>query len=181
MANEKTQAQKTYAEQLEELFTKIRTDLGYPIVLGLQVYDKPKDEESEDENKTKYPFIGYNIISQRRVANIPRTEQKDDMVKTIWDEQYEVTISFVAAAQDPFEAMEASKKLFEWLSNTGKGFMLSKQIAHVASTAITTRDFLFINNYERRSGFDCRLRMGREVEYEIPRIETVEVQPGTIL
>jgi len=168
---------KTYADQLKVLFEKITADIKYPIVLGLQVYDKPKDEET---NETEYPFIGYNIMSQRRVANIPQTEAEDDNVRTWWEEQYEFTISFVAAAKTPFESAEAAKTLFEWLSNVGQDFMMEKQIVHVSSTPITNRDFLLINNYERRNGFDCRLRMGRVVDKVVPMIEVVEVQQGTI-
>ena len=167
---------KTYAEQLKGLFIKAKEELGYPIVLGLQIYDKPGDDEKPSE--TDYPFVGYNIMSQRRVANIQFSEEKERDIHIWWEEQYEFILSFVAVAESPYDSLEAAKELFEWLSIKGQDYMSEKQIVFISATPITNRDFLLINNYERRNGFDCRLRMGRRIEKDKPMIEKVFVSSG---
>ena len=186
---------KSYADQLKELFVEATKIIGYPIVLGLQVHDKPKVEGEE----TSYPFIGYNILSSRRVANIPFMESKEISTTAIdpeteeevvvsvtefyktWDEQFEFTISFVAIDIAPFGSIELATSLFNWLSNSGNEFMEAKQIVHVASTPISNRDFFLINDYERRNGFDCRLRLGRQIQTKVQNIDSVSIDPGTIL
>ena len=168
---------KPYADQFKDLFEEATNKLGYKFILSLQVFDKPRD----DEGSTNYPYIGYNMLSSRQVANIQREEQKDSEVRKWWEEQFEFTISFTAVAKDPFESTEVATQFYNWLKNTGAGWLMYKQIVHVASTPIQTRDYFMVNDYERRTGFDARLRFGRIAELVVPRIERVNVQPGTIL
>lgn len=194
---------KSYAEQLASLFKQLQTELTIDIVLGLQAHDKPKDEEN---GGTKYPFIGYNILSQTRVAHLERFEMPEDEesnivvpdgegeeqleepeeptqpdFKRIVEEQHEITISFVGVATNPYDAIETAKKVYDWLENDGRYFLTTNEIVHVSSTPISSRDFFMVNDYERRAGFDCRLRLGRVVEQVMPRIEIVEMPDGNIL
>ena len=186
---------KSYADQLKDLFVEATKAIGCQIILGLQTHDKPKD----DNDETSYPFVGYNILSSRRVANIPFVESKEIVETTTdpdteeevetsifefyktWDEQFEFTLSFVAVDITPFGSVELATKLFNWLSNEGQSFMTVKEIVHVTSTPIVNRDFFLINDYERRNGFDCRLRLGRHVQAKVQDIETVSIDQGTIL
>ena len=161
-----------YSEQFKKLFKQITKDLGYKFILSLQVFDKPRN----DEGDTDYPYIGYSLLNSNQVANIVRSEKKDDDVYKWWEEQFEFIISFTAITENAFESVEVATELYNWFKNTGSHWLVMNWIVHVDSTPVTPRDYFLVNDYERRAGFDARIRMGREVELTIPRIDTVNVQ-----
>lgn len=176
---------KTFEEQLTKLFARISVVLDVPIVYGLQVYDKPKyPNDYPDESlrgQTRYPFIGYTFQSVNRVANIKFTEQNVDNVYTWWEEQYEFTVSLTCISPQPFESVELATSLHGWITDTGADYLMANNIALVSTSPILPRDFMLVNDYERRNGFDARLRMARVVDHLTPRIEIVNIPEGTII
>lgn len=176
---------KTYESQLRDVMVKIKTDLGVPVVYGNQIFDKPKypDDYPEEELRgtTRYPFICYVFQSIRRVANIPKEEILTDKIRRYWEEQHEFTISFTACSNDIFDCVELIQKMNAWLTNSGYEYLRSKEIICVSTTPAINRDSFLVNDYERRNGFDVRLRMAREVNTEVNYIEKVIIPEGQIL
>lgn len=180
-----TLTDKSFEEQLTTLFDKISQELNIPIIYGLQVYDKPKwpddYEVAELRGQTRYPFFSYTMQSLNRVANIQRNEQREDNVYTVWQEQYEMMVSMTAVSHGPFSGVEAATRLHGWLTDSAQNFLNANKIVIVSTTPILPRDFMLVNDYERRIGFDINIRMAREVDKLTPRIEIVNIPPGTII
>lgn len=163
---------KDYYEQLITLFKGFTEEHNIPVIMGLQMKDKPKKENGE----TNFPYIGYTITSQNRVANL-REDINDELnVLQRWREQWELTISFTAVSKTYFDAIEIAHLFNAWLKNTGRSYMENNNIAFVNIMPITTRDFIFVNDYERRQGFDCILRFERIIEKDIERIINVDIE-----
>jgi len=169
---------KTLDIQFDKLFKKIIEDIRYPISYGLQIYDKPLNEEG----KVSYPFYSYSIISQRLVQNIPYNfyNYKEEKIEYTFYEQWEMNLSFTAISMSIYESIEAAKKLQDWFRTLGNDFLLYNQIVKVRMGPITQRDFMMVTDYERRNGFDITLRISRQVGKQTTTIETV-ILPDNIL
>ena len=171
-------ADKSFKEQLGVLFKEISRVFKCPVIYGLQVADKPlrPAQNGDDKAETDYPFISYTILSSNMVANIEHIEEFDDEnVKKVWDEQYELTLSVIAAHDNPYDALEMATRAKDWLTNASEPFLTTKDLVIVSVTPITARDFFMAIDFERRMGFDVRIRMARQTEAVFPQIKTVEI------
>lgn len=163
---------KTYAEQIATVLDLFTNETKIPCIMGLQIYDKPKDEEGE----TRYPYIGYTILSQALVSNLISEEGLERDVFQEWHEQWQLTISFVAVGNNYYNTIETARLLYSWLKNAGRNKMSDRNIAYVSATQVTSRDFLLVNDYERRQGFDCVLRFDRFTTATVERILEVKIK-----
>ncbi|MDR1439538.1 MAG: hypothetical protein LBJ10_05860 [Clostridiales bacterium] len=166
-------ADTPYREQIAGLLAAAREAIGMPIIYGQQLRDKPKNPET---GETRYPFVAYAIRSAQKVAESCRAAPAEGGgAAKAWSQQWEITLGFTACSGDAFEAMEAAGALQNWLACGGQAWMRAHDMAHVASTAATARDAAIAGMYERRSGFDARLRLSREASAPAPAIEWVEL------
>lgn len=175
-----TKDDKTYEEQFDDMFALMSQDLGVPIRFGHQYIDKPATVD-KDVQKTNYPYISWIIINSNRVSNIKYFEQLVDGELEWWTEQFQFMFSITAVSNNYYESMELAHTIESWFKNVRREDLSYKKIAFVTSSIATSRDFIIVDNFERRFGLDVTLRFGRTTHKKSTYIETVNIPDGEII
>ena len=154
----------------------INTDFSELFIEAEQVHKKPN-----------YPFATFQVIMAHsneyehdniKTERIPNTVDPNfnyDIRKTKV-EQPQMTMSINAYSLSAEDANDLAQRIKDWLDFKGDIYLSSNNITVIESEDITQRDILIVDNYERRYGFDVRLRYSRDIDVTIETIENTSIQ-----
>lgn len=112
----------------------------------------------------KYPFITYTVTSPylRLGVDEEYTEQVNDTIQNRHVLHYERVFSFTIVAKDEDVAMDKCMQAMRYFRNDGVLELKDKGIAIVEISNVTARDNFITIDYDRRYGFDVRIRLADE-------------------
>lgn len=136
------------------------------IVKGLHDYTRLFVVQSSTiGNMPKYPFITYTVTSP--YLQIGMDEEYTEQVNSVMIQNrhvfhYERVFSFTIVAKEEGEAMDYCMRAIRYFRNAGVQELKDKGIVVVEVTNITARDNFITIDYDRRYGFDVRIRLADE-------------------
>ena len=142
----------------------------------LQVEVVPTDTA---DRKPKYPYLSYKITTSLEsdtfslVDDIVESDSLDFEydVEVTRKEQAHFTMSINAYSDNDDVAHELAVKATNWFKFHGYFDLVNTNVAVVNVTSITDRTQQIVDDYERRYGFDVRIRAAMAIK---KRIETIE-------
>ena len=154
------------------------------VIAALYNYiNKPVIINPQTTNRPPYPFIGYTVttVSMREnseYGNIIETNLAQDIKQTL-EYNDNMMISFTAYSLNMAEAYDLASKAYEFFKFAGLQTLEDENLAVVDTMNVESRDILEVDAYERRAGFDVRIRFKKKIERIISEIETYSVD-GTV-
>lgn len=112
----------------------------------------------------KYPFITYTVTSPYLKVGFDEeyTEEVNSTYQNRHVLHYERVFSFTIVSKDEDEAMDLCVKAIRYFSNDGVLELKDKNIVIVEITNVAARDNFITIDYDRRYGFDVRIRLADE-------------------
>ena len=135
------------------------------IVKGLHDYTQLLVVQSSTiGNMPKYPFITYSVTSPYLQLGMDEeyTEEINSVIRNRHVFHYERVFSFTIVAKEEGEAMDYCMRAMRYFRNAGVQELKDKGIVVVEVTNVTARDTFITIDYERRYGFDVRIRLVNE-------------------
>lgn len=164
-----------YAQIRDDIISELTTFLGHKVIVMDDNHPKPK-----------YPFMTFNIINPYTPESPHGNETYMAVASTDPDWEYDIieirseqptiTISMTAYSCELDEAEELALQALSWFKFYGLDYLDDKEIVIIETTQVQERDTLLINDYERRKGFDVKIRVLSELENRISTIETVDLK-----
>lgn len=153
-------------------------DIWIPIQNGLSRYTGIEVIQSEGIGKQPpYPFFSIKNISPAiGVGQV--TEYVEDYTMTI-EQDIEIVLSITCNTEKIEDAEDYSNKARGYFLGKGTIELSDVNIAVVEVLGANNRDVFLTVDYERRVGFDVRLRVRGQESFEVDVIESVEAT-GTI-
>lgn len=112
----------------------------------------------------KYPFITYTVTSP--YLRLGQDEEYTEEVNSSYQNRhvlhYERVFSFSIAARDEDTAMDRCMKAIQYFRNDGVLALKDKGIVIVEISNVQARDNFITIDYDRRYGFDVRIRLADE-------------------
>lgn len=127
----------------------------------------------------KYPFITYSVTSPylKLGQDEEYTEKVNSTIQNRHVFHYERVFSFSIAARDEDTAMDRCMKAIQYFRNDGVLELKDKGIVIVDISNVQARDNFITIDYDRRYGFDVRIRLADEENRETSDvIEKIELQ-----
>lgn len=163
-------------------FEAIRT----AIVSGLHAHlSIPVVMRDQGAPQPGYPYVGLKDITPLVTepglpaevgSAVPSTDPRWD-----YDYQYEqrsqptMVWSVTVYSQDAAEAQRLALESLAWFAFHGYENLKDAGIVVAPGGEVGNRDTLVVDDYERRRGFDVRLRVASAIRRTVPTIETVEI------
>lgn len=135
------------------------------IVKGLHDYTRLLVVQSSTiGNMPKYPFITYSVTSPYLQLGMDEeyTEEINSVIRNRHVFHYERVFSFTIVAKEEGEAMDYCMRAIRYFRNAGVQELKDKGIVIVEVLNVTARDTFITIDYERRYGFDVRIRLVNE-------------------
>lgn len=139
----------------------IHSFIGVPLIEADQTGDAPEGLHASYKVTMSYG---------KGVGQPDRTHREYvDQLDVVHIENYRATVSFTTYAfDDPengiFDLSEGlAQKIHDWFRFHGEFILDDNGIVIMDLTDVTNRDAIIVENYERRHGFDCIMRMSRKV------------------
>lgn len=112
----------------------------------------------------KYPFITYTVTSPylRLGQDEEYTKKENSTYQNRHVLHYERVFSFTVAAREEDVAMDTCMKAMKYFRNDGVLELKDKGIVIVEISNATARDNFITIDYDRRYGFDVRIRLADE-------------------
>lgn len=112
----------------------------------------------------KYSFISYTVTSPylRLGQDEEYTEKENSTYQNRHVLHYERVFSFTIVARDEDTAMDKCMQAMRYFRNDGVLELKDKGIAIVEISNVTARDNFITIDYDRRYGFDVRIRLADE-------------------
>jgi len=131
------------------------------------------------DRRPGYPYISYNITSSLNAKTFSRVDEVipsttpgfDYDVKVIRKEQPYFMLSISAYSENEAEAYDLAEKARDWFTFHGDLYFVALNIVAVNASNITDRTQQIVDDFERRYGFDVRIRAARAT---VKRVEGVE-------
>ena len=131
------------------------------------------------DRKPKYPYMSYKIITSHDSntfslvdAVVPSTTSGfEHDVKVTSKEQAHFTMSVNAYSLDEDEAHNLAAKAADWFKFHGYHYLVGCNIVVISVGSVADRTAQIVDDYERRYGFDVRIRAARGIT---KRVETIE-------
>jgi len=137
----------------------------------------------QESSKPSYPFGSVKVITaytnEIGEDTIVVSEEDANNAKIEKIEQPEMTMSINAYASTFSDAYSLVQDLKDWFEFNSEFYLDALGITVVDTTDIQNRDSLIQDNYERRFGFDARLRYNRTISKIIESINTVDTPERT--
>lgn len=144
------------------------SEIRDPLVFGLHNYmDLLVVQQSSIGDQPEYPFCTYSVTSPYLQLGQPE-HYTDVQERSI--EHYEQVYSFTIASTDEDEAMDLCLKAVQYFKFYGVQELKDKNIVVVKISNVTARDNMITINYERRYGFDVRVRVASEEVQEVTEV-----------
>lgn len=132
---------------------QLKAYTGFPIIKADQMGESPQT-----------PHMTYKIT-------LPYTKgvgQPDLLLgeNLTYKEAYQATVSFTAYAFDDDVSMELAQTAHDWFNFHGVQLLQENDVVVSELTEVQNRDAILLEEYERRNGFDCIMRLSRIVEVQ---------------
>ena len=151
-------------------------DIWIPLQAGLENYvGKPVIQAETNGKQPPYPFISIKDTSTFNVGQPAITNNVE--TQTI-KQDIEMVLSLTVHAKTIEESKDLCMKAQGYFLGKGAIELSDAGIAIVDVLPATNRDVFLTIDYERRYGFDVRLRIQGQETYGIDVIETVTIQEG---
>ena len=136
--------------------------------------------DDQEAPKPSYPFGSVKVITAytNEIGEdvIVVTEADVDNATISKVEMPEMTLSINAYSSNDSETYGLIQDMKDWLEFNSEFYLDELSIAVIDTTDIQNRDVLIQDNYERRFGFDARVRYNRTISKTIESINTVDIQ-----
>lgn len=151
------------------------------IVKALHEYTKvnvvPQDTTGK---RPPYPYITYKITSTNNSKNYSRVDtvvpsidpKYDNDVKVTHKTQSYFTMSISVLGENEIEAHEIAETARDWFTFQGWLFFSDINVVIINATNIGERTQLLVDDYEKRYGFDVRIRAAKATSRRVETIET---------
>ncbi|AKG05523.1 hypothetical protein AAV35_012690 [Salimicrobium jeotgali] len=152
----------------------ITLDVRNRLVKALYDYLQiPIIPDDEDTGVPPSPYVVYSVTTDN-VKNgsdtISYAEASDSFTKT-YTNQKEVSYSFNAHSDSRDEALEMCYRLIEFFERVGVETLSREGIAVIEVMPTQNRSIMLGDYYERRHGFDVRLRYVDRSEHTVETID----------
>jgi hypothetical protein len=148
----------------DALIPLLKTYAGIPIIEADQGGEVPEG------NHAVYKFTSPYIRENQRPNVI---YNQGNVLSQTQSEEYRITLSITAVAEDNDDSLELAQALYDWFSFHGQDHMLNADIVPLSIGDIANRDS--VNDDETRQGFDVTFRVSRELVRDIDFFESIEI------
>ena len=128
-----------------------------------------------------YPYIGIKVLAQhipdRHHPSIENELEEQDLLKQTAHTKPQMTLS-VTEYHDDVNAGDLVQAAHDWFLWSGYRKLKELGFVMIETLDISNRDTVLVDTYERRRGFDVRLRYVRSIERFV---ETIESISGTLI
>lgn len=151
------------------------------VIAALYNYiNQPVIINPQTTNRPPYPFIGYTVTTvsmkeDNEYGNIIESDSVNDIKQTL-EYNDNMMISFTAYSLNMAEAYNIASKAYEFFKFAGLQTLEDENLVVVDTMNVETRDILEVDAYERRAGFDVRIRFKKQIDRIIPAIETYTIK-----
>lgn len=150
------------------------------IITGLNQALTPQIILADQEApKPSYPFGSVKVITvytnEIGEDTIVVTEADVDNATISKLEQPEMTLSINAYSLIDSETYDLIQDMKDWFEFNSEFYLDALDITVIDTTDIQNRDALIQDNYERRFGFDARVRYNRTISKTVESINTVDI------
>lgn len=148
-----------------------------PIVNGLQEHTGATTILAEQSaHQPPYPFIGIKFT----LIGLPIGQVTEYQVgrSTVIEQDLELVLSVTSTSEEIESATNLAYKALEWFNGKGWLSLADLNIQVVKVENMTNRDVFLNVEYERRQGFDVRLRVRGQASYLPGTIEEINLQEG---
>ncbi|PIC73340.1 hypothetical protein [Sporosarcina sp. P17b] len=122
----------------------------------------------------QYPYFTLKILSAgQTVGQCTETVVEDDVVLS---QATELVVSVTSYSDKLDQSFEDIHKAFGWFKGTGMYQLQEQSVAIVKVQPIDSRDNFVSIEFERRFGFDVRLRVTTQTQVHVGFIEHVGVE-----
>ncbi|MFC2948535.1 phage neck terminator protein [Virgibacillus sediminis] len=153
---------------------EVRNNLIQALYNHLNIPIIPDDDDGSIPPR---PYVVYSVTSDNQKNgsdSITYTETDTGFTKT-YANQKEASYSFNAHSDSRDEALEICYNLIEYFERIGRDILNDKGIAVAEVSTTQNRSVLLGEHYERRHGFDVRIRYVDRSEYEEEPIEELNL------
>ncbi len=118
-----------------------------------------------------YPFIGLKFTTTG--LSVGQAAEGMEGYDATIEQDLELVLSATSYSDDLDESFNNAQKALAWFKGAGWLSLSDVGITIVRTEPMTNRDTFLSIEYERRHGFDVRLRVKGKAEYEVDIIEQV--------
>jgi len=134
-------------------------------------------EQSEKKPNTPYLSLKFtSLLANDSMNPNEYTSNVQDGVEIREVTNPEISVSITSYGTDDDESVDLALNAYSWLKTAGYYELEGKDIIVVSMDPIQNRDTILGDvTYERKQGFDVRLRVKGEVSYTVEDIDNVEL------
>jgi hypothetical protein len=161
---------------IEKIITELYKYMNIPVIIAEQ--NTPKPGYPHLSIKVMNPYMQETTLASDTYKTIPNDDQESEFLYNIEytrQEQPQISLSITAYSLTYGESIQKSLSALSWFKLFGYDYLKSQNIVVVETTQVQDRDILIVDNYERRSGFDIKLRVLSQLINIVPTIETFEI------
>ena len=154
------------------------SEIRNPIVSSLNEYMGIPVIQSEDSGEQPaYPFMTFSVNSPYLPLAHNSKEEIEEDGKSITreTEHFEQVYSFTVIGEDEDVVQDNLVKAIQFFKVFGIQILKDNGIAIVEVYNAQKRDTFLTIDYERRAGFDVRIRVAHNLDFENEIIENVEI------
>lgn len=154
------------------------SEIRNPIVSNLNEYMGIPVIQSEDSGEQPtYPFMTFSVNSPYLPLAHNSIEEIEEDGKSITreTEHFEQVYSFTVIGEDEDVVQDNLIKAIQFFKVFGIQVLKDNGIAIVEVYNAQKRDTFLTIDYERRAGFDVRIRVAHNLDFENEEIESVEI------
>ena len=146
-------------EVINNIIPALNNFCKVPVIPADDIGDQPKGKHVTYKLTT--PHSGSTTKAEETII---QTETGPKMRRI---SEYRPVFSFTAYSLDDVESVELAQQVYDWFAFNGYDFLDRLGIVVAEQTTITNRDAFFVENYERRNGFDVILKVMDEKTKDI--------------
>lgn len=151
-------------------------DIRRPVIAGLKSYTThPVIMADTTGNQPAYPFYTLKVtLTGQGIGQVAEAMDVKMGLSSI-EQDTEMILSITCHAADISEAHDLTYKARSYFLGKGHIELSDQNITVVDALAITNRDVFLNIEYERRYGFDVRLRIRGQESFDAEVIENIEM------
>lgn len=154
------------------------SEIRNPIISNLNEYMGIPVIQSEDNGEQPaYPFMTFSLNSPYLPLGHNSKEEIEENGKTIIreTEHFEQVYSFTVVGEDEDIVQDNLIKAIQFFKVFGVQILKDNEIAIVEVYNAQKRDTLLTIDYERRAGFDVKIRVAHNLDFESEVIENIKI------
>lgn len=150
------------------------SDIRTPILKGLKAFTGGTVIMADQTSKQpSYPY--YTIKFTTVGDTIGQANEKSVGDEITKQQVFELDVSVTAFSNKLDESFDKAFEALEWFRGVGDYVLGDENIVVVNTQPISNRDTFINIDYERRHGFDVRIRVMSETKFNVGYIEHVSV------